>query len=139
MGSQAFSDSFEQEIIQHYFRNVAKGHATGANIYVALSTATTGSAEAWTGAAMNEAPNSNGYARATISFHTGSAGVATNDIAVVFTCNTSAWPQVQSMAIVDSATHGAGNVLMYDDITPATLNPGDTLTFAAGQVTLTMT
>lgn len=136
--SYAFSDAMENQILDVFFKNTARsiGAGAGGTVWIALATNTL--TDASTGASMTEVPNANGYVRATVSFNAAVGGVMTNSSAAIFTASGSAWPAAVYMALVDSATHAAGNILMYDDITDVTLNPGDTLTFAAGQITLTV-
>ena len=139
--TQAFSDSMENNVLDVFFRNQARTHGDDGTkkIFIALCTATI--TEGMTGATIPELPNANGYtARQQITFNSASGGVLTNSTTATFTCSGTAWNPVISIALCDTSTIGAGNHMMYDNtITSVTLNPGDTLAFNAGQVTVTLT
>lgn len=129
-----------------YLKNALLDHSTGKtaytqpSTYVCLFTVDPGAGGSFT----NELPAANGYARIQITgaeWAAASAGAVTTTTGgdVTFTCSGSAWSAVTYMGLADSATQGAGNLLYYDDITSATLNPGDTLTFAVGDIDITIT
>src|SRR3990172_8390065 len=80
-----------------------------ATVYLALATADP--TDAGTGASMSEVPNSGSYARTAIAFGAASARRVTQSGAVVFPEATGSWGTVTHWAILDSATHGAGNML----------------------------
>jgi hypothetical protein len=107
--------------------------------YVALCTADP--TDAGTGASMNELPDSDGYARidASTAFGTpAAAGSIANDAAVTFAIASGDWTEVTHFAILDSGTHGAGNMWMYGALTtPKTVTSGDTPRFPIGSLTLT--
>lgn len=132
MGS--LSDYAELELLDHVF-NAA--YSPVATIYLALCTADP--TDAGTGASMNEVTNSNGYARKAITF----AAAATRAIAqtgnVTFDTVTGAgYGPVTHWAVVDSGTHGAGNMLAHGSLsTSKTLVAGNVPSVASGQVTIT--
>lgn len=100
--------------------NFAEGklldHACGtaytpvSTVYLALATADPG--EAATGASMNEIVNSGGYSRQAITFGAAASRKVEQSGALNWTA-TGSWGTVTHWAIVDSATHGAGNALAY--------------------------
>lgn len=104
-----------------------------ATVYLALCTASPG--EAATGASMSEVANSNGYARTAISFSAAASRRVTQSGAVTFPQASGSWGTVTDYAIVDSATHGAGNALAYGSFS-ASFAPvnGNTPSVASGQV-----
>jgi hypothetical protein len=86
-------------------------YSPAATIYLALCTADPG--EAATGAACNEAADANGYARKAIAFSAASSRKVVQNGAVTFDPASGTWGTISHWAIVDSGTHGAGNVLAY--------------------------
>ena len=139
--TKAFSDAFEAEVLNHAF-GLAGDTFTRTGLYLALVTSSVGEAE--TGATMSELPVSNGYARQAIAFGTATTSGTGYQIAnitsdTVFTASGGAWSTVVGVAIMDVVTDGAGNILAFDNsISSATLADGDTLTFAVGNVVVSI-
>lgn len=107
MGS--FTDYSENAILKHLSRETA--YTPVATVYLALATSSPG--ETATGASMNECANSNNYARTAITFGAASSRRVTQSGTVTFPTASGSWGTVTHWAVVDSATHGAGNVLAY--------------------------
>lgn len=105
----SLSNYGENALLNHITRNSA--YTPVATVYLALATSDPG--ETATGASMNEVANSGSYARTAITFAAASSRRVTQSGAVAFTAATGSWGTVTHWAIVDSATHGAGNVLAY--------------------------
>ena len=128
MGS--LSNFAENAFMNHIF---GTAYSRPATVYLALATGDPG--EAATGASMSEVANANGYARKAITFGAASARRITQSGAVTFDPASGSWGTVTHWAIVDSATHGAGNVLAYGGFNP-TFGPvlGNTPSIASGQV-----
>lgn len=112
MGS--LSNFAELELLDHVF-NAA--YSPPAAVYLALCTADP--TDAGTGASMNEVANTGSYARTAITFGAASARRITQNALVTFPQATGAWGTVTHWAIVDSATHGAGNMLAYGAFSPS--------------------
>jgi hypothetical protein len=111
MGS--LSDFSELELLDHVC-NAA--YVPAATIYLALCTADP--TDAGTGASMNECADANGYARKAIAFSAADARAVTQNGAVTFDAASGSWgAQVSHWAIVDSGTHGAGNMLAHGALT----------------------
>ena len=133
--SSAFSNAAEDEVINLFIRNQAR--TFGTSLFVALVTASI--AEASTGANIAEVADGNGYARQAVSFDAAAAGATSNSAAVNFTASGGNWGTITGMCIVDSGTHGAGNVVMFDNsMTDVTINNGDSLSFAAGDIDISI-
>jgi hypothetical protein len=129
MGS--LSNFAEQACINHLSTNQA--YSPAANLYLALATGDPG--ETATGASMSEAANANGYARTAITFGAAASRRITQNADVVFPQASGSWGTISHWAIVDSGTHGAGNVLAYGAFgTPFTLVSGNVRTVPSGQV-----
>ena len=138
----AMSDYLEVELRKHIFRT---GSFTKPTVLaVALCTAAT--TDASTGATITEVANSFGYARQTLNpldaNWTGASstnGLTDNASAITFTASGGSWGTVTHIAICDSATHGAGNVLFHGALTSSkTIADGDSLTFAIGALDITL-
>ena len=98
----------ENALMGHIF---ASAYSQVATVYLALCTGDPG--EAATGASCSEAANANNYARTTISFSAAASRRITQTGAVTFPTASGAWGTITHWAIIDTGTHGAGNVLAY--------------------------
>jgi hypothetical protein len=105
---------------------------------VALALSTAAYTDAATGASMNEVPNSNSYARVSQTNNVTNFPVVganlptTNATAFTFPTSTGAQGTILSAYLCDSATWGAGNVLVGADITSKVVGNGDTVSVAIG-------
>ena len=102
---------------------------------VAFALSTAAFTTAATGASMTEVANSGSYARVSTTNNTTNYPVATptvNANAITWTTATGSWGTILSAYAVDSATYGAGNVLLGADITSKAVGSGDTVSIAAG-------
>jgi len=111
-----------------------------ASLYLALCTADP--TDAGTGADMSEVADAGSYARVNITTATWSAasgGDKTNEAAISFPEATGAWGTVTHWAILDNATHGAGNILWYGALTaPKVITSGDVPRVPIGDATLSV-
>jgi hypothetical protein len=133
MGS--ISDYLEGQWANHF---CGTAYTQPTTVYLALCTADP--TDAGTGASMNEVANSNNYARVSCAFGAASARAIANSGVVTFNQASAAWGTVTHWAIVDSPTHGAGNMLAHGSVTPnksVVLN--NTPSFAAGQISVQVT
>lgn len=128
MGS--LSNYGENALMGHLF---ASAYSPVATVYLALATGDPG--EAATGASMSECANANGYTRKAISFAAASSRKVVQSGAVTFDQASGSWGTVTHWALVDSGTHGAGNVLAYGAFSTS-FSPvsGNTPSVADGQV-----
>lgn len=129
MGS--LSDYAENELMDHWL-NAA--YTPAATIYLALCTADP--TDAGTGASMNETADAAGYARTAITFGGATSRRVTQNADVSFPTATGNYAAaITHYAIVDSATHGAGNMLAHGAFN-ASFQPvtGNTPIVASGQV-----
>lgn len=125
----SFTDYTEDAVLDHLFRNVALTSPT--NVYLALFTSAP--SDAGGGVEVTGA----GYARQSITFGAASGGSISNTGAVSFTAVGGDFGTVTHVAIMDAST--AGNMLAWDDITSAPVTDGDTINFAIGAITVTLT
>lgn len=138
----AMSDYLEVEIRKHIFRT---GSFTKPTV-LAVALCTASPTDAGTGASMNELPNANGYARQTLnpldanwSALSSTGGATANQAAITFgPCTSSDWAAVTHVAICDSATHGAGNMLLWGALAASkTVQVGDTVSFDVDDLVIT--
>ncbi len=112
MGS--FSDWAEIQVLDHVLLNTAMSVPT--NLYLALCTATVN--DGHTGGTMTEVADSNAYARVQCnSWDAASARATSNSADITFPEATGSWGTVTDWAILDSNTHGAGNIIAYGAFT----------------------
>lgn len=103
--------------------------------------------------ASNEVTNAGAYARVTTNVTAGSTNwntataanptVLTNKLAITWTTASAQWSAgaaITHFGIYDSATYGAGNLVVRGTVTPNTnvINSGNTPSFAAGQLSITL-
>ena len=140
----AMSDFMEDSLRTLIFRTGA-GFAKTATLRVALATALT--TDAQTGATITEVTNANAYARtgpnpldANWTAPDTTGGLTDNAAAITFpTCTTATWGTVSHIALVDSATWGAGNSLFHGALTVSkTVGVGDVFQFNANALDITL-
>lgn len=126
----ALSTYLADSLINAVLRNVA--YTSPAAVYMSLWT--TNPTAAGTG---TEVAAVNGYARQAISFDAPSAGASQNSGLVAFAASGGAWGTVTHFGIHDALT--GGNLLLHSPLSsPAVMGDGNTLDFAAGTVTVTL-
>lgn len=132
----SFSDFLELELLDHVFGNAA--YSAPATLHVALFTA----APSDTGGGTEVSGNA--YARAAVpnnatNFPAASAGSKSNGTAITFPQATPAgWGVVTALGIFDAAS--GGNLLAWADLAASkTVDPLDTVSFAIGALTITLT
>ena len=133
----SFSDYSEAKVLDHI---VGKTSFTMPTAYVALCTADP--TDAGTGASMNEVANANAYARVTTSgsdWDAAASGATANAAELSFPEATGSWGTITHFALVDSGTHGAGNMLAHGalDASKAIVS-GDIVKFAIGALDITL-
>lgn len=126
----------EAALVKHMFNEEA--YSPVASLYLALCTSSPG--EAATGASMNECANSGNYARTVIAFGPAALRRVTQDGSVTFPLASGPWGTVSYWAIVDSGTHGAGNVLAYGAFAVAkSIVSGNTPTVSSEEIWVELT
>jgi hypothetical protein len=135
MGS--FANYLENKLLDHV---VGKTSYTMPTAYIALCTADP--TDAGSGGGMNEVADANNYARKSTAggdWNAASGGAIDNANAITFNQASGSWGTVTHFAIVDSATHGAGNMLAHGALGASkTIDSGDTPEFAAGDIDITL-
>ena len=138
----AASDFLEAEILKHIFRT---GSFTKPTV-LAIALCTAAPVDADTGALTSkEVANAGAYARQTLNpldanwTAPGVGGLTDNASAITFPVATANWGTVTHVAITDSATYGAGNLLLHGALTTSkVVNTGDTFKFNIGDLDITL-
>lgn len=132
----AMTDYLEGQIIAHIFRtgSFTKPTVLGVGLFTAAPSDAGGGTEV----------TGNGYSRATLNpadanwaAPSAGNGVTSNSSAISFATPTGAgWGTVTHFAVFDAAS--AGNMLFWGSLTTSkTINAGDTVSFATGQLQVT--
>lgn len=146
--AQAFSDYLENKLVDAILRNQA--FSSPATVYVGLSTAACSDSSVGT-----EVANSNNYSRVSVASSlanwagtqssgsttasSGTGGQTSNNNAINFPTPSGSWGTVTHWFLIDSGTWGSGNLLLCAALTTSkTINSGDTVSFAAGALTVTV-
>lgn len=133
MGS--FANYLEDKVLDHIFGG--GDYTRPATLYVGLSTTTISDA----GGNITE-PDGGNYARKAVTnnstnFPASSAGAKANGTAIEFATPSADWGKVTDFFIADAASDG--NILAYAALTASkTINSGDTVSFAIGDLDITL-
>lgn len=132
----AMSDYLEGQLIAHIFRTASftKPTVLAVGLFTAAPTDAGGGTEVTGGS----------YARATLNpldanwaAPSAGNGVTSNSSTITFATPTAGWGLVTHFAIFDAAS--AGNLLFWGALTTSkTINSGDTVSFPAGSLTITL-
>jgi len=125
------SDYLEAKLLEHVFK--ATSYTSPATVYLALFTSATDDASGGTEV------SGNGYGRQPITFGAAQspAGTIQNSGLVAFpSASPSGWGTVTHFAIYDASTNG--NRLVWGALSASkTINAGDRIEFAIGDITIT--
>ena len=138
--SQA-SDYLENALLDHVLSNTAMTSPT--TVYVGLFTSdpSLGSTdELLEAGTFTTEVSGNGYARKAVSFGAASGGSATSDANVTFDpASGGDWGEITHIAIVSSATGGAGECYFFGRLqTAKNIQDGDTFQITSGNLTVTL-
>ena len=133
------SNYLEAQVFTHIFRT--SNYTKPSTIAIALLTAP--ASDTSTGANITEVANSNNYSRKV--FNPGDAnwavsgGQVTNSAVIEFDAASGNWGTITDIALVDNATYGQGNVLLYGTLTTQkAINNGDILRFPISGITFNL-
>lgn len=133
----SFSDYLEPLLLDHVLSDGA--FTEPANVYMALCT--TAPTDASTGATLVEATYT-GYARKEIlatDLSAANGSGKTNSAAITFAACTGSTSTIVGFAVCDSATTGAGNVLLWGTTTSKVIDTSNTpATVAIGALVVTL-
>jgi hypothetical protein len=132
----SFSDYTENKVLDHVLGKTS--FTMPSTVAVALFTAAPSDSGGGT-----EVSNSNNYSRKTTAgadWSAASGGATSNANAITFATPSGSWGTVTHFAIFDSATHGAGNMLMWAPLSASqAIGAGNTVSFAAGDLDVSLT
>lgn len=132
MGS--ISDYLEDNWLDHILSTTAFTSPTVIAVTIGTSASDLG---------FNEVANTNNYSRVTVAagdFDVAASRAITHNAAITFPTASGSWGTPDQWAIYDNATHGAGNLLAWGDITsPTAIGNNDTPSFAAGEIDISVT
>jgi|TARA_B100000029_G_scaffold417245_1_gene421799 hypothetical protein len=147
--SDAMSNYMESGVLNFILRSNSNSFAAPSNVSVALLTNhdSNWGVDAKNGGTMPEVANANGYARVDLGApanadwnEVSTGGATSNSSAINFPEATAHWGMVSGVALVTSATHGAGSILFHGALTtPRDVTSGDTFKFNAGDLDITLT
>ena len=129
------SNYLENKVLDH---NVGETTFNKPTTYLALCTADP--TDAGTGSNMSEVADSGSYARKATAglWAAASSGAISNDTAVTFIKATGSWGTITHWALVDSGTHGAGNVIYHGSLTVSqAVVSGNTVQVPIGDLDIT--
>ena len=131
-----YHDYMANQLLDHCLGNGDMGAIT--NRWIAWCTAVVADSE--TGATITEVANTNGYARTAADgvWATAAAGATSNNASITSAAATGSWSTISDYAIVDSATHGAGNAIWHDTLDASfAIGNTDKIQFASGALDIT--
>lgn len=138
----AASNYLENKVLDHVLGEGARNFTSPASLYVALfnNTGTGTLANLEAGILSDEISTSGtAYSRQAVDFNSASGGSASSNGTITWSTATAAWGVVTSLAIVDSNTAGAGNVLFYGNLTVAKdIQIGDTFQISNTNLTVSL-
>lgn len=143
----ALSNFLENALVDHVFRGQSWSATSPASVWVALYTAApsdagggtevTGNNYARVAVARSLAAWAGTQGAGTTTASTGTdVGATSNNAAITFNVPSGSWGTVTHFGILDAVT--GGNLLFHGALTvQQTVNTGNTVSFAAGQLTIT--
>lgn len=138
----AASNYLENKILDHVLGEGARNYTSPAALYLALfkNTGTGTSANLESGVLTDEISSSGtAYGRQAVDFSAASGGTAASNGTVTWTTATADWGTVTHVAIMDSSTVGAGNVLFYGNLTTSKIiENGDTFQISNTNLTVSL-
>lgn len=138
----ASSNYLENKLLDHALGEGNRNFTSPSTLYVALFTGTAAATKSnlEAGTLSDEVSNSGtAYTRQTVDFDAAASGTTQNTGTMTWTTATSNWGTVTCVAIMDSGTYGAGNVLFYGELTTSkTVNTSDTFQITTGQLSVTL-
>ena len=130
----SFTDYAENAILDHLF---GQSGFTQPTLYLALFTADPTDA----GVQTNELSNANGYSRTelTSAMNSAAGGWISNGTAITSELATADWATVTHIGLMDSATYGAGNMLVHGALdSSVTVLDTNSFAFDVGQFVTTL-
>jgi hypothetical protein len=131
----SLSNYAENKILDHLCGKGVRDFTSPATLAVAMASAISGS-EPQT---VTEFANANSYARTAVTFGAAASGSTTNSGDVTFPTATGNQGTCTHIAVYDSLTYGAGNLLFYGALTASkTIETGDTFEIKISNLTVNL-
>ena len=131
----SFTDYTENKVLDHITGKTS--FTMPSTVAVALFTAAPSDAGGGT-----EVTNANNYSRKTTAgadWVAASGGATSNGNVLTFATPSGSWGTVTHFALMDSATHGAGNMLAWAPLSVSqAVGSGNTVSFAVGDLDITL-
>lgn len=138
----AASNYLENKILDHVLGEGARDFTSPATLYLGLFKNTSGNVlvNLEAGTLTDEISTSGtAYSRKAVNFSAAVNGVAATAATVTWETATADWGTVTSVAVLDTDTVGAGNVLFYGNLTTSkTIENGDTFQISGTNLTVTL-
>ncbi len=144
------SNYLKNKLVDHLLRTTTFSQPS----MIAIALCTAAPTDASTGATIVEVPNSNNYSRKTLNpsnsnwlgthgnttgASSGTGGSTSNSVVIEFDTASSSWGTITHVAVCDSATWGAGNVLFYGALpTPTAVEAGELAAVNVNDLTFTI-
>lgn len=126
------SDTYENRALDWLLVTGSPTRAAGT--WLALYTAAPTDSTAGT-----EVANANNYSRQAVTFDAAANGATQNAATVTWPTATGSWGTIVAVAIVDSATHGGGNVIAYGSLAAnKTIGSGDVFEILASDLDVSL-
>lgn len=134
----AASNYLELKLLDHTLRHSTAPFTGPSTVYVALFTADSA------GDTLNDLEQNiltnevsgSGYARQSVTFAAAASGSISSNSTVTFTASGGAFGTVAFAALMDAST--SGQCLFYGSISPKSIQDGDSLQFASGNITVSL-
>jgi len=140
----AMSDYLRGQVLTHIFRDGTFSKPTTLAIALLTTAADANDTGEFSTSTGNEVPNSGSYARQTLdpddaNWAAISSGATSNLSDITFPTASGSWGTIVAVAITDSATYDAGNLLFYGTLSVSkTVTSGDTFTFSTNDLDVTL-
>ena len=136
----AASDFLEDKLLDHTLRYGTAPYTAPSTVYCALFTSNSNLENNTIASADEVTTTDSAYARISVTFgNAASGGSISNSASVTFPTATADWGVVTTIALMDGATAGAGNVMYYGDLTVSkNVTIGDTFTINSNNLTVTL-
>ena len=138
------SDYLRGQVLTHIFRDASFTKPSTLAIALLTTGAVAGDTGQFSTGTGNEVANSGSYARQTLdpdddNWAAISSGATNNLSDITFPTASGSWGTIVAVAITDSATYDAGNLLFYGTLaTSKTVTSGDTFTFSATDLVVSL-
>ena len=138
----AASNYLENKLLDHTLRYGTAPYVGVTTLYLALfnNTSTNTAANLEAGTLTDETGTSGtAYARMPVTFAAASGGSSATNATVTFPAATANWGTITHVAVMESGTAGAGNVLFWGAVTTSkTIETGDTFQVTSGNLTISL-